>query len=89
MAKDKTILIEFDMPITGAAGNENAFAVTGNEYKYVGGPLLVKTYPVSSTQVPLPPQNIAKVTQSILDAGTYQNTVASSGKLTLGGVTDG
>lgn len=81
MAKDKAILVEFDDDIiSGHTGNDKAFKVKGNQYKYVGGPLLAVEYPVITTEVPLPPISAAAVDFNL---GTHAGTGASGVLLTL------
>lgn len=47
----KKIGIKFTLPITGdISGNESAFSVTGQEYQYINGPLLNKSYTVESVE---------------------------------------
>lgn len=85
MAKDKTIMIEFDQEIQNAEGNHQAFTVTGRQYKYINGPLIDVTYPVISTElVPPPSSGRTFVSKADFDAGVYTNTQYSSG-LTLAG----
>lgn len=48
-ALGKKIAIKFTMPLLGdVTGNVSAFSVTGQEYKYVNGPILNKTYTITS-----------------------------------------
>lgn len=74
MAKDKRLLITFDADIwDGAVGNQAAFIVAGKKYQYVDGPLLDTTYPVLSTNRPLPPSAGKTLTSTDLAAGTSVN----------------
>lgn len=80
MAKDKKILIQFDSDImSGVEESKGAFTVTGLQYKYVGGPLLNKSYPVISSVRPEPPRSVAEVTSSIFAGGTAIDTVYDNG----------
>lgn len=48
-ALGKKIAVKFTMPLLGdVTGNAAAFTVTGQEYKYINGPILNKTYTVTS-----------------------------------------
>jgi hypothetical protein len=48
-AEGKKIAIKFTMPLLGdVTGNVSAFSVTGQEYKYINGPIIAKTYTVTS-----------------------------------------
>lgn len=48
-ADGKQIAIKFTMPLLGdVTGNVSAFTVTGQEYKYINGPILSKTYTITS-----------------------------------------
>lgn len=48
-ALGKKIAVKFTMPLLGdVTGNVSAFSVTGQEYKYINGPILNKTYTVIS-----------------------------------------
>ena len=48
-AEGKKIAVKFTMPLLGdVTGNVAAFTVTGQEYKYINGPILNKTYTVTS-----------------------------------------
>jgi hypothetical protein len=85
MAKDKTIIVDFDNWINGVDGNQGAFTVTGKRYRYVNGPLIAQTYPVISTQRPMPPMSIRSLTQADLTAGTSVQ-VAIAGNIALGSV---
>lgn len=79
MAKDKRLLIVFDADIwEGAVGNQTAFTVTGKKYKYVNGPLEDITYPVLSTNRPLPPSVNKTLTGPDLAAGTAVNIKVSN-----------
>jgi hypothetical protein len=79
MAKDKRLLIVFDADIwEGAVGNQAAFTVTGTRYKYVNGPLENTTYPVLSTNRPLPPSAGKTLTGTDLAAGTAVNVKVST-----------
>jgi hypothetical protein len=50
-AEGKKIAVKFTMPLTGdVTGNVAAFSVTGQEYKYVNGPLLDKSYTIISVE---------------------------------------
>lgn len=85
MAKDKTIMIEFDQEIQNAEDNHQAFTVTGQQYKYVNGPLINVTYPVISTSlVPPPSSGRTFASKDDFDAGVYTDTQYNSG-LTLAG----
>jgi hypothetical protein len=45
----KKISIKFTMPLLGdVTANVSAFSVTGQEYKYINGPIINKTYTVTS-----------------------------------------
>lgn len=76
MAKDKKLLVAFDMDIANVPGNQAAFTVTGTRYKYVGGPLVTQTYPVLSTDRPVPPNSGKAFTSADLVAGTAVNIEA-------------
>lgn len=48
-AEGKQIAVKFTMPLLGdVTGNVSAFSVTGQEYKYINGPIIAKTYTVTS-----------------------------------------
>ena len=50
-AEGKKIAVKFTMPLIGdVAGNVAAFTVTGQEYKYINGPILNKNYDVISVE---------------------------------------
>lgn len=85
MAKDKTIMIEFDQEIQNAEGNHQAFTVTGQQYKYVNGPLINVTYPVISTElVPPPSSGCTFASKADFDAGVYTDTQYSAGLILAG-----
>lgn len=85
MAKDKTIMIEFDQEIQNAEGNHQAFTVTGQQYKYVNGPLINVTYPVVSTEL-LPPPSSGRTfaSKADFDAGVYTDTQYNTGLVLAG-----
>lgn len=41
----------YDIALLEVIGNENAFTATGQEYKYVNGPMVAKSYQVSSIEM--------------------------------------
>lgn len=48
-AEGKKIVVKFTMPLLGdVTGNVSAFSVTGQEYQYINGPIINKTYTVNS-----------------------------------------
>ena len=50
-AEGKKIAVKFTMPLVGdVSGNVSAFSVTGQEYQYVNGPKLDKSYTVDSVE---------------------------------------
>lgn len=48
-AEGKKIAVKFTMPLLGdVTGNAAAFGVTGQEYKYINGPIIAKVYTITS-----------------------------------------
>ena len=50
-ADGEKIAIKFTMPLLGeVSGNIGAFSITGQQYKYINGPLLDKSYTVAAVE---------------------------------------
>lgn len=74
------IAIKFTDDLVGdVAGNENAFKVTGKEYKYVNGPLIEKDYIVDKVER----YPVSKTWQDSFNNGVMVNVELSNDGLTL------
>lgn len=73
--------IKFTEDLVGdVSGNESAFKVTGQEYKYVGGPLIDKQYVVDKVER----YPIQKIWEVGFRDGTMTNVQLTENGLTLG-----
>jgi hypothetical protein len=59
-ALGKKIAVKFTMPLVGeVTGNASAFSITGQEHKYINGPIINKTYTITSvTAHPTEPRTL-------------------------------
>ena len=70
--------------LLSAIGNEGAFTITGQEYQYVGGPLITKTYALTDCDF----RYADLLTEIDIETGTMSNTeISQQGDLKLGRAT--
>lgn len=66
-----------DIELREAAGNEAAFTVTGQEYKYINGPTIEKTYQVVSVEAHLDYTDDKHLLLTLHPQGRFNNVVGN------------